>query len=45
MPIGEVWGEAIGEFEGLGLLETDGEWVRLSRRGRLLGNEVFERFV
>jgi oxygen-independent coproporphyrinogen-3 oxidase len=29
----------------LGLLEGDGDAVRLTRRGRLLGNQVFLRFV
>jgi oxygen-independent coproporphyrinogen-3 oxidase len=43
--IEDVYGAAIGEFEGLGLIESEGDWVRLSGRGRLLGNEVFERFI
>jgi oxygen-independent coproporphyrinogen-3 oxidase len=29
----------------LGLLQTDGVGVRLSSRGRLLGNQVFVRFL
>jgi oxygen-independent coproporphyrinogen-3 oxidase len=45
VPVEDVYGVAISEFEGLGLVESEGEWVRLSRRGRLLGNEVFERFI
>ncbi|HYP39067.1 MAG TPA: radical SAM family heme chaperone HemW [Chloroflexia bacterium] len=45
VPIEDVYGATIREFEQLGLLEAEGEWVRLSQRGRLLGNEVFERFV
>ena len=28
-----------------GFLEREGEWVRLTRRGRLVSNEVFERFL
>ena len=29
----------------LGLLERDGDVIRLTPRGRLLSNEVFERFI
>jgi oxygen-independent coproporphyrinogen III oxidase len=29
----------------LGLLQRDGDVIRLTRRGRLLSNEVFERFI
>jgi oxygen-independent coproporphyrinogen III oxidase len=36
---------AIDELVGDGLLERDGERVRLTARGRLLSNEVFERFL
>lgn len=35
--IAQLWGE--------GLLEREGEVVRLTERGRLLSNEVFERFL
>jgi oxygen-independent coproporphyrinogen III oxidase len=45
-------GEGIGpfcatirEFAESGLLERQGEVIRLTPRGRLLSNEVFERFV
>ncbi|MBV8822194.1 MAG: hypothetical protein JO123_05335, partial [Ktedonobacteraceae bacterium] len=31
--------------EKAGLLEQAGEWLRLSKRGRLLGNEVFLRLL
>lgn len=31
--------------EEAGLLEYDGEWLRMSKRGRLLGNEVFMRLL
>ena len=37
-----------GEFETLkeeGLIEADGELLKLSRRGKYLANEVFRRFV
>jgi oxygen-independent coproporphyrinogen-3 oxidase len=50
-----VFGKEIDELVGLGLLEWDfsplptgegqGMRVRLTRRGRLLGNQVFMRFV
>jgi oxygen-independent coproporphyrinogen-3 oxidase len=33
------------ELTQLGLIETDAQRVRLSRRGRLLGNQVFLRFL
>ena len=40
-----VFGADLREFQGLGLLEKEGERWRLTGRGRLLGNEVFQRFV
>ncbi|HOG47268.1 MAG TPA: radical SAM family heme chaperone HemW, partial [Anaerolineae bacterium] len=36
-----VYPEAIGESTALGLLETGDEAIRLTPRGRLLGNQVF----
>ena len=33
------------ELIDAGLLERDGERVRLTSRGRLLSNEVFARFI
>jgi len=39
------YGQEIDELLHLGLLETDGQGLRLTRRGRLLGNEVFWRFL
>jgi oxygen-independent coproporphyrinogen-3 oxidase len=41
----DVYGGKVGEMEQAGLLEVDGERVRLTARGRLLGNEVFQRFL
>lgn len=45
----EVFGKEIDELAGLGLLEwiitPESKAVRLTRRGRLLGNQVFMRFV
>ena len=37
--------QEIGELLDLGLLEQSGETLRLTRKGRLLSNEVFERFI
>lgn len=39
------YGDEIVELVGQGLLENDGRGLRLTRRGRLLGNEVFWRFL
>ena len=39
-----VFGEQLAELTGYGLLERDDGVVRLTARGRLLGNEVFLRF-
>ncbi len=39
-----VYGEPLAELTALGLLERDDGVVRLTARGRLLGNEVFVRF-
>jgi oxygen-independent coproporphyrinogen III oxidase len=36
---------AILETEALGLLESVDGQIRLTERGRLLGNEVFQRFL
>ncbi|MFH1140788.1 MAG: radical SAM family heme chaperone HemW [Chloroflexota bacterium] len=41
----EVYGPQIDALEQLGLLEWDQGWLRLTPRGRLLGNEVFQRFL
>jgi len=37
--------EAVADLVGAGLLESDAERLRLTRRGRLLSNEVFERLL
>lgn len=44
----EVFAKQIERLTGLGLLEwagTQGEVLRLTRRGRLLGNQVFAEFI
>jgi oxygen-independent coproporphyrinogen-3 oxidase len=39
------FGETIADFVGMGLLEKQADVIRLTARGRLLSNEVFERFI
>ncbi|NJN66985.1 MAG: radical SAM family heme chaperone HemW [Chloroflexaceae bacterium] len=40
-----VYGEVLRELEGLGLLERTTDAVRLTNRGRMLGNQVFASFL
>jgi oxygen-independent coproporphyrinogen-3 oxidase len=40
-----VFGERLAEVRALGFLENEGGHLRLTERGRLLGNEVFERVL
>jgi len=40
-----AFGTALTDLAGRGLLSWDGTAARLTARGRLLGNRVFERFV
>jgi len=37
--------ETIADFVRTGLMERQGDVIRLSQKGRLLSNEVFERFL
>jgi oxygen-independent coproporphyrinogen III oxidase len=37
--------ETIADFVGTGLMERQGDVIRLTPQGRLLSNEVFERFI
>jgi oxygen-independent coproporphyrinogen-3 oxidase len=37
--------ETIADFERMGLMERRGDVIRLTPRGRLLSNEVFEGFI
>jgi len=37
--------DTIAEFVGVGLIERQADVIRLTPRGRLLSNEVFERFI
>jgi len=41
----DIFGKEIQKLEKVGLLEWDGDTLRLTRRGRLLGNQVFIEFV
>lgn len=41
----DQYGQEIDELVEAGLLESDNRDIRLTRRGRLLGNEVFWRFL
>ena len=41
----DIYRNALGSLEGLGLLHVGPECVRLTERAYLLGNEVFERFL
>jgi oxygen-independent coproporphyrinogen-3 oxidase len=41
----EYVGDRLRVVDEAGLLEYAGEWLRLSKRGRLLGNEVFMRLL
>jgi oxygen-independent coproporphyrinogen III oxidase len=43
--LAEAYGAALGELQGLSLIEWDGARARLTRPGRLLGNRVFRAFI
>jgi len=45
LELDQRFGPELSELAALGLIETDPERVRLSGRGRLLGNQVFLRFL
>jgi oxygen-independent coproporphyrinogen-3 oxidase len=44
-PFSDFVGDRLGPVEEAGLLEQEHGWLRLSKRGRLLGNEVFLRLL
>ncbi len=44
-PFTQFVGNRLHLVEEAGLLEQDQDWLRLSKRGRLLGNEVFLRLL
>ena len=41
---GQIYGQTIEELTSMGLLESADGCLRLTQRGRMLGNEVFSRF-
>ena len=41
----DVYGQEIAMLTSAGLIEDDGARVRLTRQGKLLGNNVFESFI
>jgi oxygen-independent coproporphyrinogen-3 oxidase len=41
----EVYGAVLAEFSAVGVVEMNAERVRLTRRGRLLSNELFQRLL
>ena len=43
--VGAGGGGALGDVEEAGLVERDGDWVRLTARGRMASNEVFGRLL
>lgn len=43
--LADCYGETVADLSGVGLVAWDGERVRLSARGRLLGNLVFGAFL
>lgn len=45
LPFTQFVGDRLHMVEEAGLLEREPEWLRLSKRGRLLGNEVFLRLL
>lgn len=45
VPFAEFVGDRLHTVEEAGLLARDHDWIRLSKRGRLLGNEVFHRLL
>ncbi len=44
-PFSQFVGDRLHVVDEAGLLEYEPEWLRLSKRGRLLGNEVFLRLL
>lgn len=43
--IDEAYGSVLAEFESYGIVERTATHVRLTRRGRLLSNELFQRLL
>lgn len=43
--LGDVFGPELARLQAAGLLQTDGQRVRLTAKGLLLGNRVFAEFI
>ncbi len=43
--LGTVFAEPLGDLEAWGLIDRDARRVRLTARGLMVGNQVFERFM
>lgn len=43
--LGAVFAEPLGDLEAWGLIDRDARRVRLTARGLMVGNQVFERFM
>lgn len=41
----EKYRDSLNELEALKLIETNAQWIRLTNKGRLFSNEVFQRFI
>ena len=41
----ETYGDDLARFQEAGLIEFEGELIRLTRHGALMSNEVFAAFV
>jgi oxygen-independent coproporphyrinogen-3 oxidase len=41
----DAYHDTISELADAGLIEKDGATIRLTLRGRMLSNDVFERFI
>lgn len=44
-PMQEIYGEILAKEQGKGNLAIDGDFVKLTHKGRFVGNEVFEQFL
>ena len=45
IPMSDVYGREISKLVSTGLIEDNGDRIRLTRHGKLLGNNVFESFI
>ena len=43
--LSQVYGQELEQLKAANLIEWDGQHVHLTARGRLLGNQVFARFL